>query len=82
MNFHEVNMYFRKFFLFLSLILIFHSLSHGAAYIHWSLKNSSSTYGTSQLGLFGLFELFKSYEFFSKRLHFSSFEKAVIDTSN
>ena len=37
-------------------------------------------YQTSQL--FELFRLFKSYEFFSKRLHFSSFEKALIDTSN
>ena len=32
--------------------------------------------------LFGLFESFKSYQFFSNRLHFSSFEKALIDTSN
>ena len=32
--------------------------------------------------IFGLFRLFKSYKFFSKRLHLSSFEKALIDTSN
>ena len=37
-------------------------------------------YGTSQL--IGLFRFFKNYEFFSKRLHFSPFEKALIDTSN
>ena len=80
MNVHEVYEYFWKIFIFLSLILIFHLLSHGAAYIHWSLENSPSTYGMSQL--FGLFRLFKSYEFFSKRPHFSSFEKALIDTSN
>ena len=70
----------KDFSFFFSHILIFHLLYHGAAYIHWSLENSSYTYGTSQL--FGLFRLFKSYEFFSKRLHFSSFKKALIDTSN
>ena len=58
MNFHEVYKYFPKIFLFFSHILIFHFLWRGAAYIHWSLENSSSTYEMSQL--FGLFGLFKS----------------------
>ena len=80
MNFHEVYKYFRKIFLFCSHILIFHLLQHGATYIHWSLENYSFTYGTSLL--FGLFGLFKSYVFFSKRLHFYFFEKALIDILN
>ena len=80
MNFHEVYKYFRKIFFFLSHVLIFHLFCRGASYIHWSLENSSSTYGTSQL--FGLFRLYKSYEFVSKRLHFSCFEKALIDILN
>ena len=97
MNFHEVykvDFLLQKIFLwmFMKFMSIFERFFFFSL-IYWflisyimaqrtstGLENSSSTYRTSQL--FGLFRLFKSYEFFNKRLHFSSSEKALIDTSN
>ena len=93
MNFHEAYEYFWKIFLFLSHIdfsfqkfflwisMKFMNIFERLSFFRvWSLENFSSTYRTSQL--FRLFGLFKSYEFVSEILYFSSFEKAPIDNSN
>ena len=90
-SFSRIDFYFKIFFyeclwslwVFLKHFSFFESYIDFSSLIAWRSVHplkSSSTYGTSQL--FWLLRLFKSYEFFSKRLHFCSFVKALIDTLN